>query len=75
MNTKFIRAWIDANQPNGATKLAAKVEISGRTLGKILNEGHSPNLEIAKKLARVLEVSLDDLVLEAPSRRGRNPAA
>lgn len=61
MNVKLIKAWIENNDPQGMAKLSATAEISIGTVVKILKDGHQPGLEIARKLAKVIGVSLDEL--------------
>jgi transcriptional regulator with XRE-family HTH domain len=60
MNIKLIREWIEKNEPQGIAKLAGKTEISVGTIHKILN-GHEPGLDIARRLANEIGVSLDEL--------------
>lgn len=71
MNVALIQDWIDRNQPNGSTKLAAAAGISPGTLYNIMNrEDYTPSLGVARALAEVLKVSLDDL-----AHKGSPPAA
>ena len=61
MNTALIKKWIERNNPQGATKLAGRAEINTGTLNKILNHEHSPGVDIAKRMAEVIGVTLDQL--------------
>lgn len=60
MNIKLITDWINANQPHGRTKLAGLSEISLGTLLKILR-GHTPNVRVAKRIAKVIGCDLGPL--------------
>lgn len=60
MNTELLKRWISKNGPNGLIRLAAESEINPATINKILR-GSNPSVDTAKKLARTLGVSLDDL--------------
>lgn len=60
MNKKLIETWIAKNDPQGATKLAASCEVSPATIARILN-GHVTSFPVAKKIAEVMKVSLDEL--------------
>jgi transcriptional regulator with XRE-family HTH domain len=61
MNSNLIKAWIKANRPNGRTKFAKAVKISVPLLDKIVHQGHSPNLKIARRIADFLNVTLDEI--------------
>lgn len=74
MNTALLEKWIAKNEPQGATKLAAGAEISPAALRKIrLGLTESPGVEVAKRLARVLGVSMD--VLCGNDHKQKPPAA
>lgn len=66
MNQTLIDEWIKRNEPQGATKLAASAEISPSTLANIRRGTHEPNSAILRRLAYVLEVTIDDLLYEEP---------
>ena len=64
MNTELIKNWIEKNGPQGLNLLSGKSKVSAGTINKILNENHEPGLDIVKKLARVIGVSLDEIASE-----------
>jgi transcriptional regulator with XRE-family HTH domain len=61
MNTQLLEAWIRQHEPQGLTKLAAAAEISIGTVNKILKHGHAPGVDIARRIAKTIDVSLDEL--------------
>jgi len=61
MNIKLINGWIEAHEPQGKAKLAAQAEVSISTLVGILRDGHEPGVDIVRRIARVIGVSLDAL--------------
>ncbi len=61
MNFKIIRDWIDQNGPQGMEKLAVQAGISIATVIKVAR-GHVPRLEIIRKLAKAVGVTLDELL-------------
>lgn len=61
MNVRLIEKWIAKNEPHGATKLAAAAEVSLGTVNKILKQEHSPGVDIAIRIAGVMDVTLDEL--------------
>ncbi len=74
MNVELIKSWIESHQPQGVTKLCGKCEISPGTLHKILREGHSPGVDIARKMANAIGVSLDEICtpdFEAPASKAQ----
>ncbi len=74
MNVKLIREWIEANNPQGMSKLSAESEVSIGTIVNVLKHGHVPNLDTVKRLAKVMEVSLDEMAL-FEEERNTTPAA
>lgn len=75
MNTELIRKWIDINEPKGREKLAAGCEISISLVDKILRTGHEPGLDIVRRLAKTMDVSLDELGNGATESEQTDPAA
>jgi len=61
MNVTLIKNWIEKNNPNGKSRLAGMSNISTGTLHKILNCGHEPGLDIARRMAKAIGVSLDEI--------------
>lgn len=74
MKVSLLRKWIDEHQPHGETKLAAAAEISPVWLSRLLNQGRTPGLDIAKRLATVVGVSLDELCREDEESPGPEAA-
>lgn len=62
MNIKAMKDWAIKNNPQGMTKLAAKAEISVPLTYKIVNHGHVPHLEIIKKIAKAIGLSVGELI-------------
>lgn len=56
-----LEAWAIAHNPQGWTKLAAAAEISPGTLRKILKDDHKPSVEIALRVAQVVNKTVDEL--------------
>lgn len=71
MNTGMIEKWIQANEPQGRTKLAAKAEVSVGTIFKILKHQGSPNLATANRLAKAMGVTLDELASDRNQDQGQ----
>lgn len=67
MNTNLIKSWVDENKPQGISKLSAMAEVSWITIEKILNRGHTPSLSTVKKIARAMNVTLEELFKETPA--------
>ena len=62
MNVTLLENWIAKHEPQGATKLSALAEINTGTLRKILvGITENPGIDVARKLAEVIGVSLDEL--------------
>lgn len=61
MNLDAINQWISEHEPKGKEKLAAYAEISVAQVKKILRTGHEPGLDIAKRMAKAMNMSLDHL--------------
>jgi hypothetical protein len=61
MNKKLIREWIKKNDPQGTTKLAARAEVCVSTVLNIINKGHMPSLDTAKRIAAAMGVTLNDV--------------
>jgi len=61
MNTELINKWIESHQPQGKARLAVLAGISVGTLVCILRDGHEPGVDIVRRIARVIGVSLDAL--------------
>lgn len=62
MNHRIIKEWIGKNEPQGVAKLAAKAEVSVGTIFKILKDGHEPGLDIVRKIAKAMDVTLAELI-------------
>ena len=64
MNKRIIENWIKAAGSQGAVKLSALAEVSPGTLHRILSKDHEPTLDVIRKLAAVLGVSITTLIGE-----------
>lgn len=71
MNTALIETWISENGPLGAQKLATSADIHLNTLNNIRSHKSSPGVDVARRLADALGVSLDVLV---PGASDTNPS-
>lgn len=60
----LIQKWIEQNEPKGREKLAAGSEISISLVDKIRRNGHEPGLDIVRRLAKTMGVSLNELGTE-----------
>lgn len=65
MNVALLRNWIEQHEPQGISKLSVASGLAVSTLTPLLNGSHNPSVPTAKKLAKALGVTLDELCSEA----------
>lgn len=68
MNVALLRNWIERHEPQGRSKLSVAAGVSVHTITALLRDDHSPSVPIAKKLAKALGVTLDELCDDAEAR-------
>lgn len=74
MNTRLIETWISQHEPKGLEKLAAGAEVSIGTLNKIRHRDHAPGVDIARRMAEFMGVTLDLLCAAEESAQAKETA-
>ena len=65
MNRQLIEKWVQQHDPQGMAKLSGASEISEASIRRIISgKTHSPGLEILRKIAAGMGVSISTLIGE-----------
>lgn len=65
MNVALLQDWIEKHEPQGISKLSVASGVAVGTIQPLLSGSHNPSVPTAKKLAKALGVTLDELCSEA----------
>lgn len=74
MKTDLIKKWIDTNGPRGAERLAVEANMSLAGVFKVIRTGKC-NLDTARRLSKVLGVTIDELSTEEVEKKKSKKAS